>query len=59
VPENAALLWLALFSPLERKASTGLRIRHVDLKSGCVRIEQRHWRGDIDEPKDGPEPNAA
>jgi len=38
---------------------TGLRIQHVDLKLGCVRIEQRHWRGDIDEPKDGPEPNAA
>jgi integrase len=30
---------------------TGLRIRHVDLQLGCVRIEQRHWRGDIDEPK--------
>ena len=30
---------------------TGLRIQHVDLKLGCVRIEQRHWRGDIDEPK--------
>ena len=30
---------------------TGLHIRHVDLKLGCVRIEQRHWRGDIDEPK--------
>ena len=30
---------------------TGLRIEHVDLQLGCVRIEQRHWRGDIDEPK--------
>jgi len=30
---------------------SGLRIQHVDLKLGCVRIEQRHWRGDIDEPK--------
>jgi integrase len=30
---------------------TGLRIQHVDLKLGCVHIEQRHWRGDIDEPK--------
>jgi hypothetical protein len=28
-----------------------LRIQHVDLQLGCVRIEQRHWRGDIDEPK--------
>src|ERR1019366_9460006 len=26
-------------------------LEHVDLKAGCVRIEQRHWRGDIDEPK--------
>jgi integrase len=23
----------------------------VDLELGCLRIEQRHWRGDIDEPK--------
>jgi len=30
---------------------TGLRIQHVDLELGCVCIEQRHWRGDIDEPK--------
>jgi integrase len=30
---------------------TGLRVQHVDLQLGCVRIEQRHWRGDIDEPK--------
>ena len=30
---------------------TGLRIKHVDLESGTVRIEQRNWRGDIDEPK--------
>jgi hypothetical protein len=30
---------------------TGLSIRHVDLERGCVRIEQRHWRGDIDAPK--------
>ncbi len=30
---------------------TGLRIQQVDLKLGIVRIEQRHWRGDIDEPK--------
>jgi integrase len=30
---------------------TGLSIRHVDLELGCVRIEQRHWRGDIDAPK--------
>jgi integrase len=30
---------------------TGLRIQHVDLELGCVRIEQRHWRGDIDTPK--------
>ena len=30
---------------------TGLKIKHVDLESGTVRIEQRNWRGDIDEPK--------
>jgi integrase len=30
---------------------TGLQIRNVYLESGCIRIEQRNWRGDIDEPK--------
>jgi len=30
---------------------TGLKIKHLDLEKGCIRIEQRHWRGDIDAPK--------
>jgi integrase len=30
---------------------TGLKIKNVDLESGTIRIEQRNWRGDIDEPK--------
>lgn len=30
---------------------TGLMIKHVDLELGCIRVEQRNWRGDIDEPK--------
>ncbi len=30
---------------------TGLMIKYVDLDLGCLRIEQRNWRGDIDEPK--------
>jgi integrase len=30
---------------------TGLKIKHVDLDLGCIRIDQRNWRGDIDEPK--------
>ena len=30
---------------------TGLKIKHVDFDLGCIRIEQRNWRGDIDEPK--------
>lgn len=29
----------------------GLQRRHVDLDKGTIRIEQRHCRGDIDEPK--------
>jgi integrase len=29
----------------------GLQRRHVDLDKGVIRIEQRHCRGDIDEPK--------
>jgi integrase len=30
---------------------TGLKVKHVDFSLGCIRIEQRNWRGDIDEPK--------
>lgn len=30
---------------------TGLQIKHVNLEKGFIRIEQRHWRGDIDAPK--------
>jgi integrase len=30
---------------------TGLKIKNVDLQFGTIRIEQRNWRGDIDEPK--------
>jgi integrase len=30
---------------------TGLKVKHVDFDKGCIRIDQRNWRGDIDEPK--------
>ncbi len=30
---------------------TGLMIKHVDLSRGTIRIDQRNWRGDIDDPK--------
>ena len=30
---------------------TGLKVKHADLDLGCIRITQRNWRGDIDEPK--------
>jgi len=30
---------------------TGLKVKHVDFGKGCIRIDQRNWRGDIDEPK--------
>jgi len=31
--------------------AVGLQLRHVDLKAGTIKIQQRHCRGDIDEPK--------
>ena len=31
--------------------AVGLQLRHLDLKKGSIKIEQRHCRGDIDEPK--------
>jgi len=31
--------------------AVGLQLKHVDLKRGTLRIEQRHCRGDVDVPK--------
>jgi len=31
--------------------AVGLQLKHFDPKKGTIRIEQRHCRGDIDEPK--------
>jgi integrase len=49
---------------LETAIATGARIseilgltwRHVDLQSGVLRIAQRYWRGDIDDPKTSKRP---
>ena len=30
---------------------TGLQLKHVNVEKAFIRIEQRHWRGDIDDPK--------
>ena len=31
--------------------AVGLQLKHFDAKKGTIRIEQRHCRGDVDEPK--------
>jgi len=31
--------------------AVGLQLKHVDLGKGTIRIQQRHCRGDVDEPK--------
>lgn len=31
--------------------AVGLQLKHFDTKKGTIRIEQRHCRGDVDEPK--------
>ena len=30
---------------------TGLQVKHVNLEKGTIQIDQRNWRGDIDDPK--------
>ena len=30
---------------------TGLQVKHVNIERACIKIEQRHWRGNIDSPK--------
>jgi integrase len=31
--------------------ATALQVKHVNFEKGTIRIDQRNWRGDIDEPK--------
>jgi len=31
--------------------AVGLQLKHVDLEKGTIKIQQRHCRGDVDEPK--------
>ncbi len=31
--------------------AVGLQLKHFDAKKGTIRVEQRHCRGDVDEPK--------
>jgi integrase len=31
--------------------AVGLQLKHVDLDKGTIKIQQRHCRGDVDEPK--------
>jgi integrase len=31
--------------------AVGLQLKHVDLNAGTIKIQQRHCRGDVDEPK--------
>jgi len=31
--------------------AVGLQLKHLDLRAGTIKIQQRHCRGDVDEPK--------
>jgi integrase len=48
---NLLICELCLATGARISEITGLQIRHVNTENGCIRIEQRHWRGDIDSPK--------
>lgn len=44
----ARIAFLALM-PLRTRGN--VHVTHADLERGCIHIEQRNWRGDIDDPK--------
>jgi integrase len=48
---NLLVLETAIATGARISEMLGLKWRHVDLQSGVLRIEQRNWRGDIDDPK--------
>ena len=43
---NLLISELCLVTGARISEVTGLQIKHVDNHHGCIRIEQRHWRGD-------------
>jgi integrase len=48
---NLLIIETALATGARISEILGLTWQHVDLKDGVIRIVQRNWRGDIDEPK--------
>ncbi len=48
---NLLVLETAIATGARISEILGLKWRHVDLQRGVVHIEQRNWRGDIDDPK--------
>ncbi|MBI3895651.1 MAG: tyrosine-type recombinase/integrase [Acidobacteria bacterium] len=48
---NLLICELCLATGARISEVTGLQVKHVNTEIGYVRIEQRHWRGDIDSPK--------
>jgi integrase len=48
---NLLVLETAIATGARISEILGLKWRHVDLQSGVLRIAQRNWRGDIDDPK--------
>ena len=48
---NLLVLETAIATGARISEILGLKWRHVDLQSGVIRIMQRNWRGDIDDPK--------
>jgi integrase len=48
---NLLVLETAIATGARISEILGLKWSHVDLQSGVIRIVQRNWRGDIDDPK--------
>ncbi|MBK5292250.1 MAG: tyrosine-type recombinase/integrase [Acidobacteriia bacterium] len=48
---NLLIIETALATGARISEILGLTWQHIDLKDGVIRIVQRNWRGDIDDPK--------
>lgn len=50
-PQIRMIVEVALYCGLRISEVLGLRWRHIDLAAGVLKVEERYYRGDVDDPK--------
>ena len=50
-PQIRMIVEVALYCGLRISEVLGLRWKHIDLAAGVLKVEERYYRGDVDDPK--------